>query len=300
MHAPYKTVYLISEAGAYIGQVTAYLDELASANKEAVYIAPPNSVDQQPPEPAPDHKAWFWCNQEWLLLPDFSHSEVWRISDGSPAQPPLPGQDLPTDLTVLCPPEPGIRQVRRWNAGLLNWEIVTDHRGETWYSTATGQAVPIETVDLPSGVTDSPPPTPHHVWKFGKWVLLAEAKTALLHEQREAAIAKISAWRDDQENGSIIFEHGGRRWDGGKAVRERFQPAISAMKTVDIPGFIWTSADNEDVPMTLKELESLAAAHDVAMVMQGNKIHVRQRAMKEAVAQMREKQLAAFVPGWGD
>ena len=122
-----------------------------------------------------------------------------------------------------------------------------------------------------------------------------------MDDLRAAKLVEISVWRDRQENGFLIFEHADYRWDGGKAVRERMQPAISAMQVVgDIPGFIWTTADNEDVAMTLKDLLSLAAAHDVAMVMQGAQIHARQRQMKEVVATMSAEQLAAFVPGWGD
>lgn len=116
---------------------------------------------------------------------------------------------------------------------------------------------------------------------------------------RNNVIAEIGSWRDRQENSLIVFEHAGRRWDGGKVVRDRLRTVISAMKTAgEFDGFFWTSADNEDVPMTLMDLELLAATHDVAIAMQGNRIHLRQRAMKDAVAAMDEKELAAFVPGW--
>lgn len=134
----------------------------------------------------------------------------------------------------------------------------------------------------------------------GKLKIIPPAISAT-EQLRNNVIAEIGSWRDRQENSLIVFEHAGRRWDGGKVVRERLVTIISAMKTVgEIDGFFWTDADNNDVPVTLPELEALVAVHDVAIAMQGNKIHVRQRQMKDAVAAMDETELAAFVLGWGD
>ncbi|ELJ4794733.1 DUF4376 domain-containing protein, partial [Salmonella enterica] len=48
-------------------------------------------------------------------------------------------------------------------------------------------------------------------------------------------------------------------------------------------GFFWTDADNIDVPMTADELTALEAAMQQNMVVQGFRIHERQRRMKEEV-----------------
>lgn len=109
--------------------------------------------------------------------------------------------------------------------------------------------------------------------------------------------ARIDAWRDEQERGRIVFEHAGRRWDGGLAVRTRIGPVISLAALP--PGFFWTDADNEDVPITLPELQALNAAHEAAIVARGLEIHVRQRQMKQEVAAMADPaDVAAYQVGW--
>lgn len=61
---------------------------------------------------------------------------------------------------------------------------------------------------------------------------------------RTAARQNVSGWRDEQERGGFIFEHAGRRWDGGKDVSDRMQPLLSLPALP--PGFFWTDAD--DIP----------------------------------------------------
>ncbi|MCG9074275.1 DUF4376 domain-containing protein [Laribacter hongkongensis] len=118
-------------------------------------------------------------------------------------------------------------------------------------------------------------------------------------EQRDRAHAAVNAWRDEQESAPIVFWHAGRRWDGGLRVRDRMRPALSAAQTAGLPeGFFWTDADNMDVPMTVTELEALAVAHEAELVAQGWRIHTRQRAMKQDIANMDEAALTAFQPGW--
>jgi len=113
---------------------------------------------------------------------------------------------------------------------------------------------------------------------------------------RSAARQNISGWRDEQERGGFIFEHDGRRWDGGKDVSDRMQPLLSLPALP--PGFFWTDADDNDVPVSREDLEVLYVAHQMALVLKGFEIHVRQREMKAAIEEMTPAQLRAFVPGW--
>ncbi len=110
------------------------------------------------------------------------------------------------------------------------------------------------------------------------------------------ARAAIEQWRDAQERASMVFQHAGRSWDGGLAVRARMQPLV-ALGAVPA-GFFWTDADNNDVPTDFAALQALNLAHEQALVAQGFAIHQRQRAMKEALPAMTDEQLQAFVPGW--
>ncbi|EKQ5431190.1 DUF4376 domain-containing protein [Salmonella enterica] len=111
---------------------------------------------------------------------------------------------------------------------------------------------------------------------------------------------EISAWRNTQENGSIIFTLNGHRWDCGKASQTRLAPVVAVAKSGALPpGFFWTDADNIDVPMTADELTALEAAMQQNMVLQGFKIHERQRQMKEEVDKLTDyKVLQDYVPGW--
>lgn len=112
----------------------------------------------------------------------------------------------------------------------------------------------------------------------------------------QAARTAVEQWRDAQERASMVFQHAGRSWDGGLAVRARMQPLV-ALGAVP-SGFFWTDADNNDVPTDFAALQALNLAHEQALVAQGFAIHQRQRAMKEALPAMTDEQLQAFVPGW--
>lgn len=66
-------------------------------------------------------------------------------------------------------------------------------------------------------------------------------------------------------------------------------------------GFIWTDADNNDVPMTAGELLNLSDAIDQAMFTMGLKIHLRQREMKEEIDKLTDvKAILDYKIGWLD
>lgn len=112
--------------------------------------------------------------------------------------------------------------------------------------------------------------------------------------------AEINVWRDTQESGSIIFTLNGHHWDCGKASQARLAPVVSVAKSGVLPsGFFWTDADNIDVPMTADELTALETAMQQNMVIQGFKIHERQRQMKEVVDKLTDLQaVRQYVVGW--
>lgn len=136
-------------------------------------------------------------------------------------------------------------------------------------------------------------PGPSYAWD---WATYQWVDTRTLQDLRDVAHAAIEHWRDVQENTAITFDYDGHTWDGGLVTRQRLMPVLSLPALP--PGFFWTDADNNDVPMTLSELQDLAGAHEVAIVTRGFAIHVRQREMKEEILTMTAEQLAAFVPDW--
>ncbi|MEY0542365.1 tail fiber assembly protein [Providencia rettgeri] len=66
------------------------------------------------------------------------------------------------------------------------WEIVTDNRGKTAYSTETRQQIEIDFIgELPSDLTLLAPKTEFDKWNGKKWVTDTEAQKAMLVEQAE-------------------------------------------------------------------------------------------------------------------
>ncbi|EOG3023462.1 DUF4376 domain-containing protein, partial [Salmonella enterica] len=98
------------------------------------------------------------------------------------------------------------------------------------------------------------------------------------------------------------FQFNNRNWDYGKATQERLSLSVQMAKQNKLPaGFIWTDADNNDVPVTADELLNLSAAIDQAMFTKGLQIHLRQRQMKEEVESLTALDaIRGYVVGWSD
>ncbi|EAB8479192.1 DUF4376 domain-containing protein [Salmonella enterica subsp. enterica serovar Java] len=122
----------------------------------------------------------------------------------------------------------------------------------------------------------------------------------MLTAAKQAKHAEINAWRDAQENGNILFTLNDHKWDCGKASQTRLAPVVAVAKSGALPpGFFWTDADNIDVPMTADELTVLEAAMQRSMVLQGFKIHERQRQMKEEVDKLTDyKAIQGYIVDW--
>ncbi|MCH5444948.1 DUF4376 domain-containing protein, partial [Salmonella enterica subsp. enterica serovar Muenchen] len=80
----------------------------------------------------------------------------------------------------------------------------------------------------------------------------------------------------------------------------RLAPVTAMAKAGKLPaGFFWTDADNIDVPVTADELTALEAAMQQNMVLQGFRIHERQRRMKEEVDKLTDyKAIQQYTVGW--
>ncbi|EIL8127956.1 DUF4376 domain-containing protein, partial [Salmonella enterica] len=109
-------------------------------------------------------------------------------------------------------------------------------------------------------------------------------------------------WRNIQENMNYVFRFNNHNWDYGKTTQERLSLSVQMAKANKLPaGFIWTDADNNDVPVTAGELLNLSDAIDQAMFTKGLQIHMRQRTMKETVDKLTDvKAVLDYPVGWGD
>ncbi|SRA14903.1 putative phage tail fiber protein [Escherichia coli] len=121
-----------------------------------------------------------------------------------------------------------------------------------------------------------------------------------VEEARRMKNAEINAWRDAMEASGYVFEHRGRKWDYGKEAMTRLGMSASAARGGVLPeGFFWTDAENTDVPMTADELISLSDAAGKAMFRKGLEIHIRQREMKKAIAELSDSEtILAYRVGW--
>lgn len=126
------------------------------------------------------------------------------------------------------------------------------------------------------------------------------ATPEMIQAAKETKHAEINGWRDMQENGNYTFTLNGHRWDCGKASQSRLGPVVSVVQESGLPpGFFWTDADNIDVPVTADELTALEKAMEKNMVLQGFKIHERQRQMKEEVDKLTDYDaVRSYAVGW--
>ncbi|ENY5857483.1 DUF4376 domain-containing protein [Salmonella enterica subsp. enterica serovar Bareilly] len=119
---------------------------------------------------------------------------------------------------------------------------------------------------------------------------------------REQKAREIDAWRNKQENGSVTFTWNNHSWDASKASQDRLVPVLIVAKSGQLPpGFFWTDASNEDVPVTVDDLTAIDAGMTQAMVVQGFKIHERQRQMKNDISELTKvSDILNYPVGWPD
>ncbi|MEB2411171.1 tail fiber assembly protein [Enterobacter asburiae] len=97
-------------------------------------------------------------------------------------------------------------------ADLSSWVYITDHRGETVYSTETMQPVEVTVLgDYPEGTTPTAPTSPYDKWDGEKWVTDSAAKyqgdIADAEQHRQMLLAHVdelsSDWRVELMLGDI-------------------------------------------------------------------------------------------------
>ncbi|XEH50814.1 tail fiber assembly protein [Edwardsiella tarda] len=120
------------------------------------------------------------------------------------------GTGIPGLSTLIAPPQNKNGVAYVFNGS--GWSEVTDHRGNTVYSTSTGESVTVtELGDLRPGFTLTPPGTPYDKWDGSTWVTdtiaqhaaavaKADAKKALLLDEANATTAD---WRTELTLGII-------------------------------------------------------------------------------------------------
>lgn len=131
--------------------------------------------------------------------------------------------------------------------------------------------------------------TGRRVWQelqSGKWGDIAPFNITkeMLEEAKAAKYQEIEAWRTEQEAQPFTFEWNGHTWNAGPDSLARLYPVVMASKSDTARDVMtWGDADNQQVKLSMPELEELAAAMAQAVVERNDEIYRRQREKKEAL-----------------
>ncbi|EFN4347280.1 DUF4376 domain-containing protein [Escherichia coli] len=109
----------------------------------------------------------------------------------------------------------------------------------------------------------------------------------MLEAAKAAKRQEIDAWRTEQEAQPFTFEWNGRTWNAGPDSMARLYPVVMAAKSDTARTTLaWGDADNQQVKLSMQELEELAAAMAQAHVDRNDEIYQRQREMKERLSSL--------------
>lgn len=104
----------------------------------------------------------------------------------------------------------------------------------------------------------------------------------MLSAAKAAKRQEIETWRAEQESQPFTFEWNGRTWNAGPDSMARLYPAVMASKSDTArKTMVWGDAENQQVKLSMPELEELAAAMAQAQVDRNDEIYRRQREMKQ-------------------
>ncbi|HCP2303619.1 DUF4376 domain-containing protein [Escherichia coli] len=129
--------------------------------------------------------------------------------------------------------------------------------------------------------------TGQRIWEelqSGKWGEIAPFTVTpeMLEAAKDAKKREIEVWRTEQEAQPFTFEWNGRTWNAGPDSLARLYPVVMAAKSDTArTTLVWGDADNQQVKLSMPELEELAAAMAQAQVDRNDEIYRRQREMKQ-------------------
>ncbi|CBG87018.1 DUF4376 domain-containing protein [Citrobacter rodentium] len=147
-----------------------------------------------------------------------------------------------------------------------------------------------EEMEAPVPYTATPDDTAktgQQIWQelqSGKWgeITPFTASPELIAAAKDAKKREIEAWRTEQEAQPFTFEWNGHTWNAGPDSMTRLYPVVMAAKSDTArTALAWGDADNQQVKLSMPELEELAAAMAQAQVERNDEIYQRQREMKE-------------------
>lgn len=145
--------------------------------------------------------------------------------------------------------------------------------------------------------------TGRQIWQelqSGRWGEIAPFTVTpeVIAAARDAKKREIEAWRTEQEAQPFTFEWNGRTWNAGADSLARLYPAVMASKSDTArKTMVWGDAENQQVKLSMQQLDELLTAMVQAQVDRNDEIYRRQREMKEELNNMADlKSVRNFVP----
>ncbi|WP_348925462.1 DUF4376 domain-containing protein [Escherichia coli] len=182
-----------------------------------------------------------------------------------------------------------IKNARRLENGAIDCEVLFEGMDTPIPYTATAE----DTAE-----------TGQRIWQelqSGKWGEIAPFTITpeLIAAAKDAKKREIEAWRTEQEAQPFTFEWNGRTWNAGPDSMARLYPVVMAAKSDTArTALAWGDADNQQVKLSMPELEELAAAMAQAQVERNDEIYQRQREMKEQLSRLSTlDEVRALTPG---
>ncbi|EJI7048680.1 DUF4376 domain-containing protein [Escherichia coli] len=171
----------------------------------------------------------------------------------------------------------GIRNAHYLENGAVDCEVLFE--GETEFVPYTA-------------MQDDTAPTGQRIWEelqSGKWGEIAPFTVTpeLIAAAKDAKKREIEVWRTEQEAQPFTFEWNGRTWNAGPDSLARLYPVVMASKSDTARDVMtWGDAVNQQVKLSMSELEELAAAMAQAQIERNDEIYQRQREMKERLSSL--------------
>ena len=171
----------------------------------------------------------------------------------------------------------GIRNAHYLENGAVDCEVLFE--GETEFVPYTA-------------MQDDTAPTGQRIWgglQSGKWGEIAPFTITpeLIAAAKDAKKMEIEAWRTEQEAQPFTFEWNGRTWNAGPDSMARLYPVVMAAKSDTArTALAWGDANNQQVKLSMPELEELAVVMAQAQVDRNDEIYQRQREMKERLSNL--------------
>ncbi|MBB9541827.1 DUF4376 domain-containing protein [Escherichia coli] len=166
----------------------------------------------------------------------------------------------------------GIRNAHYLENGAVDCEVLFE--GETEFIPYTA-------------MQDDTAMTGQRIWEelqSGKWGEIAPFTVTpeLIAAAKDAKKMEIEAWRTEQEAQPFTFEWNGCPWNAGPDSLARLYPVVMAAKSDTArTALAWGDANNQQVKLSMSELEELAVAMAQAQLDRNDGIYQRQREMKD-------------------